>query len=220
MLLVEDESALASGRDGRAGRRGISSPIGRRRRTGARARHAKRVRPGDLRPEDAEASTGSPFYKALADSTPALSKRVLFVTGDVAGTDAEQFLNESGCRWLAKPFRLGDLLRAVREELAVAGGGDGRRCRPTLSVARAMTFLPGLYASTTPRPPRRSPEPSPSRLLGRRIRRTPCASPRPAAAHLARAPSRRRRIARACSCETRDSLTPISAPICFIVTSP
>jgi CheY-like chemotaxis protein len=42
---------------------------------------------------------------------------VIFVTGDVAGTDAEQFLQESGCRWLAKPFRLGDLLRAVREGL-------------------------------------------------------------------------------------------------------
>ena len=46
-----------------------------------------------------------------------MSKRVIFVTGDVAGTTAEQFLNDSGCRWLAKPFRLGDLLRAVREEL-------------------------------------------------------------------------------------------------------
>jgi hypothetical protein len=32
--------------------------------------------------------------------------------------------------------------------------------------------------------------------------------------------SRRRRMARACSCDTRDSLTPISAPICFIVASP
>jgi hypothetical protein len=32
--------------------------------------------------------------------------------------------------------------------------------------------------------------------------------------------SRRRRIARAWSCDTRDSLTPISCPICFIVTSP
>jgi len=31
---------------------------------------------------------------------------------------------------------------------------------------------------------------------------------------------RRRWTARACSCETRDSLTPNSAPICFIVTSP
>jgi hypothetical protein len=32
--------------------------------------------------------------------------------------------------------------------------------------------------------------------------------------------SRRRRIARACSCDTRDSLTPMSAPISFIVASP
>ena len=61
---------------------------------------------------------GIAFYKALADSVPAMSKRVMFVTGDVAGTNAEQFLNETGCRWLAKPFRLGDLLRAVREELS------------------------------------------------------------------------------------------------------
>ena len=43
---------------------------------------------------------------------------MIFVTGDVAGTDAERFLEESGCRWLAKPFRLSDLLRAVRETLA------------------------------------------------------------------------------------------------------
>jgi hypothetical protein len=32
--------------------------------------------------------------------------------------------------------------------------------------------------------------------------------------------SRRRRIARACNCDTRDSFTPISAPISFIVASP
>jgi len=43
---------------------------------------------------------------------------VIFVTGDVAGTEAERFLQESGCRWLAKPFRLGDLLQTAREILA------------------------------------------------------------------------------------------------------
>jgi hypothetical protein len=32
--------------------------------------------------------------------------------------------------------------------------------------------------------------------------------------------SRSRRTARACSCDTRDSFTPISDPISFIVTSP
>ena len=53
---------------------------------------------------------GMAFYRLLSAAAPALARRVIFVTGDVAGTDAEQFLEESGCRWLAKPFRLGDLL--------------------------------------------------------------------------------------------------------------
>jgi two-component system NtrC family sensor kinase len=61
---------------------------------------------------------GKAFYRALAQARPALIKHVIFVTGDVAGTDAEQFLKETGCRWLAKPFRLADLLRAVREGLS------------------------------------------------------------------------------------------------------
>ena len=61
---------------------------------------------------------GMQFYRAMAVATPALARRVIFVTGAVAGTDAERFLEETGCRWLAKPFRLGDLLRAAREALA------------------------------------------------------------------------------------------------------
>ena len=60
---------------------------------------------------------GMMLYRAIAAATPALARRVIFVTGDVAGTDAERFLEESGCRWLAKPFRLADLLRAVRDAL-------------------------------------------------------------------------------------------------------
>ena len=61
---------------------------------------------------------GIRFYRAMAATTPALARRVIFVTGDVAGTDAERFLDDSGCRWLSKPFRLGDLLRAARDALA------------------------------------------------------------------------------------------------------
>jgi len=61
---------------------------------------------------------GISLYRAIAAGTPALARRVIFVTGDVAGADAERFLEESGCRWLAKPFRLADLLRSVREALA------------------------------------------------------------------------------------------------------
>ena len=61
---------------------------------------------------------GRAFYRSLSESVPAMRKRIVFVTGDVAGTNAEKFLNESGCRWLAKPFRLGDLLQAVKDTLA------------------------------------------------------------------------------------------------------
>ena len=61
---------------------------------------------------------GMTLYRAIAAATPELARRVIFVTGDVAGTDAERFLEESGCRWLAKPFRLSELLRAVRDTLA------------------------------------------------------------------------------------------------------
>ena len=60
---------------------------------------------------------GPAFFAALSAEKPSLARRVIFVTGDVAGTDAERFLESSGCRWLAKPFRLRDLLRLARETL-------------------------------------------------------------------------------------------------------
>jgi len=61
---------------------------------------------------------GMRFHQNLVASHPGVSRRVIFVTGDVAGTEAERFLQDSGCRWLAKPFRLGDLLRTARDILA------------------------------------------------------------------------------------------------------
>ncbi len=61
---------------------------------------------------------GKSFYASLLSTSPKLADHVVFVTGDVAGTDAEKFLEDSGCRWLGKPFRLGDLLKTVREGLA------------------------------------------------------------------------------------------------------
>ena len=61
---------------------------------------------------------GQAFYRAIAATTPALAQKVIFVTGDVAGTDTERFLEGTGCRWLAKPFRLRDLLRVARDVVA------------------------------------------------------------------------------------------------------
>jgi signal transduction histidine kinase/CheY-like chemotaxis protein len=60
---------------------------------------------------------GRAFYRNLSAVKPYLARHVIFVTGDVAATEAEGFLAETGCRWLPKPFRLNDLLLAVREVL-------------------------------------------------------------------------------------------------------
>lgn len=60
---------------------------------------------------------GRAFYRVLCGKNPSLARRIVFVTGDVAGTDAHRFLVETGCRWLAKPFRLHDLLRVAHEVL-------------------------------------------------------------------------------------------------------
>jgi hypothetical protein len=48
---------------------------------------------------------------------PHIARRLIFMTGDVAGTEAERFLEECGCRWIPKPFRLKDLVRVARETL-------------------------------------------------------------------------------------------------------
>jgi two-component system chemotaxis response regulator CheY len=58
---------------------------------------------------------GAAFYRELEKFDSTMTSRILFVTGDVAGTDAERFLEDSRCRWLAKPFRLRDLLRTAAE---------------------------------------------------------------------------------------------------------
>jgi signal transduction histidine kinase/CheY-like chemotaxis protein len=60
---------------------------------------------------------GTAFYRRLEADHGPMARRVLFVTGDVAGTDAERFLEETGCRWLPKPFRLKDLLKVAGEML-------------------------------------------------------------------------------------------------------
>lgn len=47
---------------------------------------------------------------------------IIFMTGDSADPAAGRFLAEPGRRWLAKPFRLNDLLTAVRDALAADPG--------------------------------------------------------------------------------------------------
>jgi CheY-like chemotaxis protein len=116
VLVVEDEAALAAAvadglRD--AGFQPETAPDGQAALTRLSDRTFDLV-VCDLRMPRLD---GPSFYRAIAERFPALARRVIFVTGDVAGTDAERFLEESGCRWLTKPFRLADLLRLAREVL-------------------------------------------------------------------------------------------------------
>ena len=117
VLVVEDEQALASAMGEALQDAGLKVEI-----AGDVEDALARIRKGgydaiicDLKIPRA---SGMVIYRAIAAATPSLARRVIFVTGDVAATDAERFLAESGCRWLVKPFRIGDLLRAVRDTLA------------------------------------------------------------------------------------------------------
>ncbi|MHB8060826.1 MAG: hybrid sensor histidine kinase/response regulator, partial [Gaiellaceae bacterium] len=120
VLLVEDEAALATAVADALCDAGY---LVERAADGEAALALVRVQAFDLVVCDLKMPRldGRAFYRMLTAVAPGLAKRVVFVTGDVAGTDAESFLEGTGCRWLAKPFRLGELLKAVKEGL---GGSD------------------------------------------------------------------------------------------------
>ncbi|MBE3098665.1 MAG: response regulator [Planctomycetes bacterium] len=117
VLIVEDEPALAAAvADGFADAGFVVDRAGDGEEGLARvARRAYELIVCDLKMPRVD---GIQFYRAIAAANPALARRIVFVTGDVVGTDAERFLDETGCRWLPKPFRLADLLRVAREVIA------------------------------------------------------------------------------------------------------
>jgi len=117
VLLVEDEKALAGAMSEALAHAGLVVEMAG---DGEEALARVRQRQFDVVVCDLKMPrvNGMMLHRAMAAVTPALARRVIFVTGDVAATEAERFLADSGCRWLVKPFRIGDLLRAVRETLA------------------------------------------------------------------------------------------------------
>ena len=116
VLVVEDEAALGAAVAEALGDAGFSVD---RANDGIEALERLQARVYDLIVCDLKMPRldGTAFYHELEKINPVMARRVLFVTGDVAGTEAERFLEETGCRWLAKPFRLKDLLRVAREML-------------------------------------------------------------------------------------------------------
>jgi len=64
----------------------------------------------DLRMPDLD---GAGLWLELRQQWPALSRRLLFVTGDTLSPGARSFLEETGCPCLDKPFTKADLLAGV-----------------------------------------------------------------------------------------------------------
>ena len=62
--------------------------------------------------------SGQELFRWIEKNRPALMRRVLFVTGDSASESTRAFLEQSGRRFLMKPFSVEDYVRAVRETLA------------------------------------------------------------------------------------------------------
>jgi two-component system NtrC family sensor kinase len=116
-LVIEDEEALGDAIASALGDAGFQVD---RAADGGAAFVKVRERAYDVVVCDLKMPTvdGIAFYRELAAKMPQLARRVIFMTGDVAGTDAGRFLEEAGCRWLAKPFRLRELVKAARETLS------------------------------------------------------------------------------------------------------
>jgi signal transduction histidine kinase/ActR/RegA family two-component response regulator len=60
---------------------------------------------------------GEQFYRRLAKTENPLSRKVLFVTGDVLAAHTRQFLQRNALAHLAKPFRVEELTEKVRQVL-------------------------------------------------------------------------------------------------------
>ncbi len=56
---------------------------------------------------------GQSLYRMVESLDPEMARRFLFVTGDVLNDRTKQFFAQTGARYLRKPFRLDDLLRAI-----------------------------------------------------------------------------------------------------------
>ena len=59
---------------------------------------------------------GSGLYRALEQS-PELQQRFVFLTGDTVSHETMAFFEQTGVRWLTKPFRAADVRRTIQQIL-------------------------------------------------------------------------------------------------------
>ncbi|MCX7885732.1 MAG: ATP-binding protein [Verrucomicrobiae bacterium] len=60
---------------------------------------------------------GDTIYERLQATSPALARRLIFITGDTVSPSSRAFLERTGNRWFGKPFDLEEIQRTVREHL-------------------------------------------------------------------------------------------------------
>jgi len=61
---------------------------------------------------------GAALWREVRERHPALARRMLFVTGDTLSAGASQFLDQTGCARLEKPFAKAELLAALEAVLS------------------------------------------------------------------------------------------------------
>jgi two-component system NtrC family sensor kinase len=73
--------------------------------------------------------SGEKFYRELSARFPHLRDRIIFVTGDTVSPNSRRFLEETGARWLSKPFSIREIEKTV---LAALRDGEAT-AEPALS---------------------------------------------------------------------------------------
>jgi two-component system, NtrC family, sensor kinase len=61
--------------------------------------------------------SGKELYQWITDNRPALTNRVIFVTGDTASYETQSFFEKTGSRYIAKPFKIDEVKEAIQETL-------------------------------------------------------------------------------------------------------
>lgn len=66
--------------------------------------------------------TGEEFYLALRREFPDMARRVVFTSGDTMREETRQFLDDSGCPSLQKPYELAELMQLLTSLCPPAAG--------------------------------------------------------------------------------------------------
>jgi len=61
--------------------------------------------------------SGIELYRHIKDATPSWAKRIVFITGDVMGTDTRSFLSRTKVPYITKPFDTEQLKKEVNRKL-------------------------------------------------------------------------------------------------------